>query len=950
MKLVKKTGVFNMFVRGASLIITDEKTLDNIIEDPAKPLIDKEDRGFSLERRSLYPENTSLLDICMGGQRNRAEMLSVSYDFFFGGSTRENYPDSEKTLKAYKIIHDVAKEHGMGFSASIVSPLDVGGGYVKTHENTGFTCQYMEGEVNGDGGYEVRMDFQTQWMNNKGPAKLELVKVMVYVFNEERIENTNLYYVNPDEIMDISESASYEVDESSIEVSFNGYGHGDITVFGKSPYKDRYKKCMVVLKYRTPELDYFSHDALDYMKGIIDRHKEMGITYMGFYSDEMHIQFDWDLFNHFGETEINTRYVSRGLVDEYARRYGEKYRDFEKMMVFFSYHQHGDNEPSQHMFGKDEKSIYETWLFRKRYFEMLSRQVVDLCNEAKAYAEKVFGREILTSAHATWQESPTCDRFYKEARFSELQKGDISRYDYTPHYYWSSSIRENIAACYDYFRWNEFLTGGGTDHPEGGFIDRNYYSQAFACSLAVLNKTPIAYNGSWGSPHSVLRHLRNVGAAYGNLTGRFEHNLVQAFSPRLTNVLALYPLDLNYVEERFGSWMVQFGYCNYITEEKIHQHFEKVEDGYIFISGRKYSTLLVLFSPFIKKETLELMKKFVDSGGKVVWTSMHPVDTLSSPLVRGDFEELFGVSACEKAYLERTFKDRKIRFENSLNGVLDMEILTDLRPDFVYPVTPKEGTEVAARLDEFIVGTVKRYPSGGLCVYFGARLRDDQSTSTGRDVDTLFSVLEKLGCYDGSELEVMSRNKDSRYLISRFPNGSVSVTNHYRTFYEEWDGKFFRDEKEDEKALEGRILPPVELNLEKFSILGSEISYNGIDLLTYRLDENGNLVGFAGSATTGIVIGNAEYKFCGEKADIAFGVVDLHLEDNVEKLFVVKTNKKQRIKVPFPEDANGFKAYVCGELVFSADREIGFEFLDDSIEIDIDDFAVNKWIAVVKMK
>ena len=70
----------------------------------------------------------------------------------------------------------------------------------------------------------------------------------------------------------------------------------------------------------------------------------------------------------------------------------------------------------------------------------------------------------------------------------------------------------------------------------------------------------------------------------------------------------------------------------------------------------------------------------------------------------------------------------------------------------------------------------------------------------------------------------------------------------------------------------------------------------------------------------------------------------------MEKLFVVKTNKKQRIKVPFPEDANGFKAYVCGELVFSADREIGFEFLDDSIEIDIDDFAVNKWIAVVKMK
>lgn len=399
------------------------------------------------------------------------------------------------------------------------------------------------------------------------------------------LADTNLFYVNPQNIIDISETANYEVDEESVKVSFNGYGCGNMRVFGNTDIGKEYNRCLAVVTYRTPELDYFSDYAVKYMKSIIDLHKNHGISYTGFYSDEMHIQFDWDLFNHFGESEINTRYVSDELKKQYAKRYGQDFLDFEKYMIYFSYHQHDflegpcGEEPSQHVFGKDKKSIYETWLFRKRYFEMLARRVVNICNETKEYAEQVFGNSILTKAHATWQESPTCDRFYKEARFSEWQRGDISRYDYTPYYYWSSSIRENIAACYDYFKWNEFLTGGGTDHPEGGFADRNYYSQAFACSLGVLNTTPVAYNGIWGSPNEVVRRIRNVGAVYGNLTGRTEHNLVQGLSSRITDVLALYPLDLNYVEERFGSWMVQYGYCNYITEDKLHENLEGIEDG-----------------------------------------------------------------------------------------------------------------------------------------------------------------------------------------------------------------------------------------------------------------------------------------------------------------------------------------------------------------------------------
>lgn len=123
-----------------------------------------------------------------------------------------------------------------------------------------------------------------------------------------------------------------------------------------------------------------------------------------------------------------------------------------------------------------------------------------MCNNAKAYAEELFGGPIMTRAHATWQESPTCDHYYKKAnaiggfnladkldekyrnitskspvedraalekaKMEKAKEMGISRYEYTPYYDWSASIRENTSACYDYFKWNEFLTGSGTDHPK----------------------------------------------------------------------------------------------------------------------------------------------------------------------------------------------------------------------------------------------------------------------------------------------------------------------------------------------------------------------------------------------------------------------------------------------------------------------------------------------------
>lgn len=126
--------------------------------------------------------------------------------------------------------------------------------------------------------------------------------------------------------------------------------------------------------------------------------------------------------------------------------------------------------------------------------------MVDLSKAAKDYAESRFGAPIMAKAHATWQEAPTCDHFCDRTLDIGQTPADVSRYDYGKPYSWSSTIRENMSACGDYFRWNEFLSGAGTDHPEGGYLDRNYYAQAFAASLGNLNPFEKAYCACWGSP------------------------------------------------------------------------------------------------------------------------------------------------------------------------------------------------------------------------------------------------------------------------------------------------------------------------------------------------------------------------------------------------------------------------------------------------------------------
>ena len=934
------------------LTLMGEEMLERILEDPAQPMMPQAHRGYGIEAMETYDRNISFLDLCRQGQAMGARRMDVYYDFFFGGSKRENYPDSPMTVKAYKVIHDLVKRHGMSLGASLVSPLDIGGEYVKTREQTGQTMQFKEGIIRADGTYETVMDFQCQWTNNKGPARLTLKEVKVFAFDEERIEGTPFYYVNENEIEDISASVRYRVDEQAFRVSRDGYGHSDIYISGQTDsQKTRF---LAVVVYRTLEIDYFADDALDYMKSILDLHKAAGISYEGIYSDEMHIQFDWDSREHWGETEVTTRYMTDSMARAYAQLHGRQYLDFPKYLVYFTYKHHdflaGEEGklPAQHVFGKSRTDIVRTFLFRRNYFELLHRRVVDLCTKAKDYAAELFGQKMQATGHSTWMESPTCDTFFISKEGEDPNKVEHSRYDYTPEYVWSAAQRENISACNDHFKWNEYFWAVGTDIPEGGFLDRNYYGAAFSSSLAALNAGEFAYYCIWGAPDQVKERLAEVGQSYGHYTGYCKsydpgHNLLQGCTTRVSDVLTLCPMDLNYLEERFGNWMVQYGYTDYITEEKFLE-YAKANGPILQVKNRSYRALVVTFSPLISLEALQLIRSYAEMGGKVIWCS--------APALR----EEEGVSAlfCDTFSIERyaferegvAAQDRTVRF-GGFKTVKDMKILSELFPDRVYPVIPKEGTGVAT-LGDRVVGTRKDYPTGGSAVYLGVRVRDDQSCSTGEDVNTLFTILCELGGYEENGCEFSSRPADARYLYHRFPNGAISLCNHFRTFRElSWPGGFYRDEEKDNAFMEHVSMPPHDITLQCVQLNGHQITYQGEGIVTYRYDEAEGLLALAGRKTCGICVDGKEYQLCRQPVNIIWGQMDPKLLDpNVKKAYVLKCDTAGRLTLPF--DGAGMKCALCKNYMLDPLEAYPFTATHVGVILDLEASAIDRYLVFYK--
>lgn len=796
---------------------------------------------------SARPESASLRQVCERARAQGQRTLILAFDHFFSqyrpgqeGKPRRLMPDMDGYVSRIAAISRFAQGYGLGLELSLLNPLELGRAYRAKTGESGVWMHYRKGLRDPKtGAFSVSLWQHRRWANNKGPIDIEDAGVRVFAFHETSVSGTAYRAVDPASIVEIKGAIAVETFEDSIAKG-GDFRARRIRVHGRIPTaQPNLDRVLVVQQYRTPEMDYFSPHALPFLKELIGKYAAAGVRLNGLYSDEAHIQQDWSYFTHHDHGQLALRYVSPHLVHEFARRYGAQYEDFAKYLVYFAYGQEdfasglSATAGVMHSFGSTPEAIRQTALFRARYYHLLQDGVVDLFVAAKRFAEEKMGHPLEARAHATWAQSPTIDNWDTGG-----QKSAPRYYEYTSNFVWSNTVHQSAAACSDYFKWGDFLTGNGNDHAEGGFLDRDYYGLALACSTGILNSVPYSYAAHWGMPAPLSRRRDALVDVYG-ASASAPFALAEDMQHRDVDVLMLYPLDLVAAEERFGSWMVQYGYANYVTPAKLLERGHLV-GGAIEMAGRRFTTLAVTFEPFPSRQLLTFLKNFVSAGGRLVWSGPPPVLTFEGEPALAAWQDLFGVDYRPGAAEGLISPGKTVRFDGPLAGVAPQTILTGFLVDRVYPVTPRPGTVAVATVSRQIAGTTR-----GTATFLGFRPRDDQSASLGYETRTWFDVLSLLGAYPGAgNTELVSRT--SPYLAARFPNGATAIAPHFRDYEEGFPGGFSRDEKQDAAYLQEHPLAPAPLRLRDFEVNGHTVTYEGAYAVAFRVDAQQRLVAFAG--------------------------------------------------------------------------------------------------------
>lgn len=860
--VIQFPGQWSFLLPKGHIIIVSDQQFDDLT-NPDKEI------DFSL---SSTPQKSTLRKLCEQHQAAGAKTLVVAFDEFFssyrpgqGGKPREFMPDTEEYIARIKKISDFAAQYGMGLELSLLSPLELGRVYEQKTGEAGRWVQYREGWRDPKTGeFTVQMWEQRKWTNNKGTINLSRSGVRLFAFREQRMGDGDYCVVDPNSIVELKQPPQVTVSESA---SGSSPAHR-MTVQGRGETEvGALDRVLVVVFYNTPELDYFSPKALPYLQDLMREYHDAGVRLNGLYSDEIHIQGDWNYFGHHDEGEFTFRYLTPSFCKKFAELYGAEFADFEKYLVYFCRGQHGflpsvdARSSAQHVFGNSPDDIQRTWLLRRRYFDLLEKTVTDLFVQAKQFAEDLYGHPLEARAHATWAQSPTIDHWRTDGKPRAPRQ-----YEYTSNFVWSNTVQQAASACSDYFRWNTFLTGGGNDHAEGGWSDRNYYGLALACSTGILNKYPNAYAAAWGMPGPALQRHHALEDAFGTW-GRPQFMAVTECVHRDIEVLMLYPLSLVAADEHFGSWMVQYGYANYITPEKLLQYGRVNDDGTISLAGRTFSTIAALFEPLPPPGLIELLEKFVSRGGRLVWTGPLPHFDLAGSNVCGRWQVLCGVKQIETPQRGVMAPGAIVNFTGPLKSVPPQPILTDYIVDWIYPVEPGEGAIAAASAYGHTVGIHRKVGNAGSVTYLGFRPRDDQSQSLGYEVRTWFETLSSLGAYPPSKPTLEKNDNPSvvsrstPWLATRFLNGTTAIAMHYHNHVESWPGGFHRDEKKDFDVLKQNPLPPDRLELKELAVNGHEVTYSGRLIVAFRTDDKKRLAAFSGYDCREITIDGQTHRF-----------------------------------------------------------------------------------------
>ncbi len=858
--LVSYPGAWSFQLGKSVIILVSDKEL-NALANPDTVL------NLSL---GFQKEEGSLRSVCDKAQAAGHNTLIVAFDHFFSQyrpgqeGPRKFTPDMDAYVKRIAAVSKFAQGYGLGLELSLLSPLEIGPGYVNQTGEAGLWLHYRKGvREPSTGTFSVQLWQQKRWANNKGIIELKDSGVRVFAFQETNIPGTHYKTVDPNSIVEITGTAKVErYTRSALDASVTR-----IRVYGKGQTEigDR-NRVLVVQQYKTPEMDYFSENALPFLKVLVDKYADAGVKLNALYSDEMHIQQDWNYFGHHDNGTFALRYVSPGLSKRFAAKYGAEYADLAKYMVYFCTGQEDTatdlsaKADGSHVFGVTPEAIRQTALFRARYYHLLQNGVTDLFTEAKHHAEKRMGHKLEARAHATWAESPTVDK-WDTGEENMYRNG----YEYTSNFLWSNTVHQAASACYDYFKWGDFLTGNGNDHCEIGWLDRNYVGLSLACSTGILNEIPYSYAAHWGMPSELHRRRTSLVNTYG-AAGSPLYGMVQEMEHRDVEVLMLYPMDLVALEERFGSWMAQYGYANLITQDKLLEQGQVINGG-IVLGGRRFTTLVATFEPFPSESLLTLMDAFAAGGGCVIWSGPPPLLSAEGIPILETWQKLFGVEYTHALNEGKMAPGRQVEFVGHLDGLPSQTILTDLLVDHIYPVSPHAGVQTIATTKGGVVGTLKKRENGGSVSFLGFRPRDDQSKSLGYEARWWFEILHRFGSYPGTghfsgmndNSEYLSRTTD--YLACHFPNGAIALCRHFRETEEDWVGGFSRNETDDATYL-NRVPPPSEaIEITDFQVHGHTVTYNGQKAVTFRVDSTGCLLAFAGSQCQKITVNGKETIF-----------------------------------------------------------------------------------------
>lgn len=938
-----------------TIILTSDQQLNDLL-DPDKRI----DLSTGFNKRFA-----SLREVCESAQRKGDHILTIAFDEFFrqyrqqAGTERRLTPDMDEYVDKIKVIADFAADYGLEMGLSLLSPLELGPAFKNQTGKTGRWLHYKMGLRDPQTGkFYVQLWQQHYWTNNKGKFAIRLKDFKAYAFKEKAIPQQPFKAVDRNDILPLQEVSLDQWDKSheaggdeddlnasawsspSSEESKVGARRVGIYSSGAEELKG-YDRVLVILEYEVPEMAYFSPQAYPFLQKLLQKYADKGIRIAHFYSDEMHIQQDWYYFNHHDNGQFALRYYTPDLGRKYQEKFGVPFD--EKDIIYFAYGPDIDGQTVmagqnvQYVRGDTKAALQQTYLFRDRYYKLLNHHVVDLFKRAKSFASELFGVEDFgTRGHSSWAESPTVD-YWKN---SGLEERHAYKYEYTPDFVWSNTVQQAAAACYDYFKWGEYLEPTRNDFGELGWNDRNYYGAAMATSIGVINRIPNAYPAVWGMPAAVKERKLAINDAYGGRPRSRSIDLITGHIHRDVDVLMLYPMNLVAVEERFGSWMTQYGYANFITAEKLLELGSVNAEGRIVVKDKSYGTLVSLFEPLPQAGLLDFMDELIKQGGKAVWFGPPPLLNGKGEPCLDKWQLMFGVDYQDDHLQGRAVAGRKIDFQGQLESISSQYILTDFLVDFIYPVHLRPGTErLASCASEFMVGTAK-----GNAYYFGFRARDDQSASLGYETRTLFEILDKIGAYPptgtfpetNDNPEHLSRTTD--YLVTRFPNKATIVVRHYRRHRETWPGGFSRNALQDSIHLLSHPLSPATVQLEQFKVNGHVVDYTGRLSMAFRMNEQNELLAFEGQSCTEVSIDGKTYNFSATPVQkIAFAPS----LDDPDQTWEVYVDGKGEISIPLPKAFRKDKPKIS---IKDTGKNVEFTIKAKSIALVADESVNGKWL------